>query len=215
MPLNSRRRAAGFTLVELGVVLAVIALVAAGLLVAGRSIIQRGEVADLLAKTRDLAAASRTFKARYSFYPGDLPNAGNYLTADGGVSAGCNYPPGGAVGNGLVDTATESGCALEHLLRAGMLAKLGMQGGAYRISGPGGSSLSLWFDAGTHENVVRIANLGCELALELDAKLDTPSAANTPLAEGQVQGRDNGGAVVNTCVPGQNNDPVAAVLIRY
>lgn len=207
------RRAAGFTLVELGVVLAVIALLAAGLLVASRAIIQRGEVTDLIAKTRDLAAASRTFKSRYAFYPGDLPNAGSHLTADGGVSAGCNYPPGGLAGDGLVDTPTESTCALEHLARAGMLTKLNMQGGSYRITGPGGASLSLWFNATTNDNVVRIANLACELALEVDAKLDTTSA--TPLADGQVQGRDGSGVKIATCVPGQSNDPVAELQLRY
>jgi type II secretory pathway pseudopilin PulG len=209
------RRAAGFTLVELGIVLAVLALLAASVLVAGRALIQRGEVADLVAKTRDLAAAARGFKSRYSFFPGDLPNAASYLTADGGVSAGCSYAPGGQVGNGLVDTATESSCALEHLLRAGLLTKLSLQGGSYRIAGPGGASLSLWFNAASNENVVRIANLACDLALEIDTKLDTSSAAGTPLADGQVQGRDAGGAVLTTCVPGQSNDPVADLLIRY
>jgi prepilin-type N-terminal cleavage/methylation domain-containing protein len=208
-------RHAGFTLIELGIVLAVVALLAAGLLVAGRAMIRRGEVTDLIAKTRDLASASRSFKSRYSFFPGDLPNAANYLTADGGVSAGCNYAPGGKVGNGLVDTATESSCALEHLLRAGLLTKLSYQGGTYRIPGPDSANLSLWFNAASNENVVRIANLACDLALEIDAKLDTVSAAGTPLTDGQVQGRDGGGAALSTCVPGQANDPVAELLVRY
>ena len=208
-------RAAGFSLVELGVVLVVIALLAAGLLVSGRAMIQRGEITDLIAKTRDLAAASRSFKSRYSFFPGDLPNAASQLTADGGVSAGCNYAPGGQVGDGLVDTATESACALEHLVRAGLVTKLSFQGGSYRIPGPGASSLSLWFNAASHENVVRVANLTCDLALEIDAKLDTVSAAGTPLADGQVQGRDSSDAAISTCVPGQSNDPVGELLIRY
>ena len=213
MPVS--HRTAGFTLVELGVVLVVIALLAAGLLVSGRTMIQRGEVTDLIAKTRDLAAASRSFKSRYSFFPGDLPNAASQLTADGGVSAGCNYAPGGPVANGLVDSATESACALEHLLRAGLLTKLSFQGGSYRIPGPGASRLSLWFNAATNENAVRITNLACDLALEIDAKLDTVSAAGTPLADGQVQGRDGGGTALSTCVPGQSNDPVGELLIRY
>src|SRR5574338_695811 len=118
-PLKPSRpgRAAGFTLVELGAVLAVIALVAAGLLVAGRAIIQRGEVADLIAKVRDLAAASRNFKGRYGFFPGDMPKTDGYLTD---VSLGCRTSGNG---NGVVED-NESACALEHLLRAGMLDKL-------------------------------------------------------------------------------------------
>jgi type II secretory pathway pseudopilin PulG len=216
MPLiRPPRRAAGFSLVELGIVLAVIALLAAGLLVSGRAMIGRGEAADLIAKTRDLAAAARSFKGRYGFFPGDLPNAAGYLTADGGVTAGCSYTAGGLVGDGLVDSATESACALEHLLRAGLLTKLAHDGSAWRITGPGGASLSLWYDPVTNANVVRIENLACGLALELDAKMDTASAAATPLAEGQVQGRDGGGGAIGNCVPGQSNDPLAALLIRY
>lgn len=216
MPVNGRR-ASGFTLIELGIVLVVIALLAGGLLVAGRAMIERGEVADLIAKTRDLAAASRSFKSRFSFFPGDLPNAASQLTADGGVSAGCSYAPGGPgghVGNGLVDTDAESRCALEHLLRAGLLAKLSF-GGSYRIPGPGGASLSLGYDPASQTNAVRIVNLACALALELDAKLDTASAGGTPLSEGQVQGRDGGGATIANCIPAQSNDPVPELLIRY
>lgn len=217
MPVSSphHRAAAGFTLVELGIVLSVIALLTAGILVVGRAMIERGEVSDLIAKTRDLAAAARSFKGRFSFFPGDMPNAGNYLTADGGVSAGCSYAPGGQVGNGVVDTATESTCALEHLVRAGLLAKLDFTGGSYRIHGPGGASLSLWYNPATQENAIRIDNLACSLALELDAKMDTASAGGTPLGEGQVQGLDAGGTALSTCVPDQSNDPVPSLLIRY
>lgn len=207
MLTHNPHRSAGFTLVELGIVLVVLALLAGGLLVAGRAMIQRGEVADLIAKTRDLAAASRSFKSRYSFFPGDLPNSAGYLT---GVSAACTTAGNG---NGLVDTATETGCALEHLLRAGLLAKLEVAGGAFRIAGPGGASLSLWYNAATNENAVRITNLACDLALELDAKLDTASA--TPLTGGEVQGRDSDDAPLASCVPGQASDPVAELLIRY
>jgi type II secretory pathway pseudopilin PulG len=215
MPVSGPRRSGGFTLVELGIVLAVIALLGAGLLVVGRSMIERGEATDLVAKTRDLAAASRSFNARYYFIPGDLPNAATYLTADGGVSAGCSYAPGGQVGNGLVDTATESACALEHLLRAGLLARLDYQGGTYRIPGPGGASLSLWYMAASNQNAVRIQNLACGLALELDIKLDTASAAGTPLGDGLVLGYDASGTALASCIPGQSNDPVATLLIRY
>lgn len=209
------RRARGFTLVELGIALVVVTLLAAGVLVAGRSMIGRGEAVDLIAKVRDLAAASRNFKSRFSFFPGDLPNAANHLAADGGITPGCSYGPGGQVGNGLVDTARESTCALEHLLRVGLLAKVEVNGGAYRIAGPGGASVSLWFDAASRHNAVRIQNLACALALELDAKLDTASVGGTPFSEGQVQGRDGSGAGLAGCVPGQSNDPVPELLIRY
>jgi type II secretory pathway pseudopilin PulG len=205
-------RARGFTIVELGIVLAVVALLAAGLMVAGRAMIRRGEVADLIAKTRDLAAAARAFKGRYGFFPGDLPNAASILAS---VSTTCNYAAAGFVGDGLVDTATEKTCALEHLVRAGLLDKVSFEGGAYRIPGPEGSSVTLGFDEGSKQNTVEIDNLPCDIALELDAKLDTVSATGTPLADGQVQGRNSVGASLSTCIPGQSNDPVPVLLIRY
>ncbi|MBL8447252.1 MAG: type II secretion system protein [Zoogloeaceae bacterium] len=208
-------RERGFSLVELGMVLVIIALLTGGILLGARSMIQRGEMADLVAKVQDLAAAARQFKGRYGYYPGDLPNAATYLTADGGVSPACSYALGGQIGNGMVDTTTESDCALEHLQRAGLLTKLDSLGGAYGISGPGGAPISLWHDAQSHTNAIRITGLACEMALELDLKLDAASAANTPLAAGQVRGLDAAGAPLSTCTTHSATDPVATLLIAY
>lgn len=210
-----KRHEQGFSLVELGVVLVIVALLAGGLLVGARAMIQRGEMADLVAKIQDLAGAARQFKSRFGFYPGDLPNAASSLTAHGGVSPACSYGVGGQVGNGLVDSATESDCALEHLERAGLLAKLEVAGGIYRIGGPGGARVSLWFDASSHDNSVRIEGLACDLALELDLKLDAASATNAPFSSGQVRAQDGVGASIASCTPGSTNDPVPTLLLRY
>jgi prepilin-type N-terminal cleavage/methylation domain-containing protein len=199
------RGARGFSLVEIAIVLAVIGALVAAVLVKGGAVFGRANTASLLANIKDLAAESRDFKARYSYFPGDLPNAGTYIA---GVSGGCSYAPGGDVGNGIVNTETESDCALEHLVKAGMLAKADYDGSRYVIANSG-VRVSLW--SADSLNVVRISNVPCDVALEIDRKLDSASTGNTPFTEGSVRAA----AGIQTCVPASTNDPVTALLIRY
>jgi len=214
------RRAGGFTLIEIAFALAIIVLIAGTVLLARDSLFGRAGTASLLASIRDLAAASREFKTRYGYFPGDLPNAATYITGSGGVSSGCNYAPGGAVGNGLVDTAAESNCALEHLVKAGMLRGVDYDPvlGRYVIAINVGTRaiVSLWYDPGSRVNAIRVSNLPCDIALEIDRRLDsaTPGGA-TPLGQGAVTGRDVADAPIQTCVPGALNDPVPTLLVRY
>lgn len=217
MPLTQPRQQAGFSLAELALVLTIIAVLSAGIVVGGRALISRGEVSDLIAKIQDLTAAARQFKSRYGYLPGDLPDAAAVLTANGGVSAACSYGAPGLVGNGLVDSATERRCGLEHLLRAGLVERLDFDSAttSYRIPLPRGATMSLGTLAATRQNAVQIDGLDCETAQELDLKLDTPSSTNTPFSEGNVQAQDGAGASIGTCQPGQAHDPVATLLIRY
>ncbi|MEO7728625.1 MAG: hypothetical protein ABIS45_15325, partial [Burkholderiales bacterium] len=146
------------------------------------------------------------------------------IRSNGGVSAGCNYPAAMQVGNGLVDTATESDCALEDLVKAGMLTKIDYDGAAnrYVLASPVavGVQVSLWFNAAANENVVRISNLPCDVALEVDRKFDSTTAANTPFSQGFVIAQDVANAQIPSCIPanspgGPVNDPVPVVLIKY
>lgn len=221
------RRANGFSLLEIAVVLAIISLLAAAILMTGGSLFGRAGTASLLSNIQDLAAVSREFKTRYSYFPGDLPNAGTYITANGGISVGCSYSPGGTVGDGLVNGPPnddkESDCALEHLVKAGMLTKVDHDGSRYVIShsniGPD-VRVSLWFDPDANVNAVRISNLPCEAALEIDRKLDSITPDNKPFSEGSVRARNAVDTIIEFCIaagPGNPgvNDPVPTLLIRY
>ena len=216
--VNSRT-SQGFTLIEMAIVLAVAAIVIAGVLVAGDSLFGRAGVTSLLSNVKDLATASREFKARYGYPPGDLPNAGGHITANGGISADCSYAVSGSVGNGIVDSATESKCALEHLVKAGLLSKVEYDASAthYYIKLVGGTaeSISLWYDPDSNRNVIRITRIPCEHAQELERKLDNATDDNKPFAKGAVTARDASDAVIETCTSGGSNDPVASLLIRY
>ncbi len=215
-----RLRAQGFTLIEIAVVLAIFGLIAAGVLITGGSVFGRAGVTSLLSSIKDLAAASRDFKTRYGYFPGDLPIAGNYFTTNGGISPGCSYPIGGAVGNGIVNTPTESDCALEHLVKAGMVSKVDYNSalGKYVITSnvSAGVTVSLWFDSESNVNAVRVSNLPCEIALEIDRKLDSATTGNTPFSQpGSVIAQDASGTPIAHCSPGAINDPVPALLIKY
>lgn len=213
------RRHRGFSLIELAIVLAVITLIAGALLLAKDSVVARAQTADLISTIKDLAQASKDFKARYSYYPGDLPNAGNYVTANGGISAGCSVPAGGSQGNGLVDTEAESACGLQELVKAGLLSKIqfDQSSGNYVIRSMigQGTQVSLWRDSNTNTNAVRVTQLPCTVALELDSKLDNDSDGGTPLSQGSVIGQDGSGGTIANCVSGGTNDPVAILLVRY
>ena len=211
-----RRCAKGFTLAEIAIVLIIIGALLTGVLVTGDSVLARVRIASLLSSIKDLASASQAFKTRYGSYPGDLPNAGTFITANGGVSAACTYAIAGLVGDGLVDTATESNCALEHLVKAGLLTKLDFDGTTYSINPTVANNvrLSLWFNTLTNENAVRVSNLPCGIALELEAKFDS-ATVNTPFNQGWVTAQDGAGAQIATCVQGGLNDPVPTVLIKY
>lgn len=209
-PCNQR----GFTLIEIAIVLVIITLLLGGILVGGASVIENARTASLLGQIKDLATASRDFKSRYGYYPGDLPNAATLITTDGGVSAGCSYAVSASVGNGIVDTSTESTCTLEHLVKARMLSKVELRGGNYVIPHPfGGGIVSLNVIAATNENAVGVTQLPCKIALRIDDKLD--NASTTPLLLGFVTGFDSSGGSITGCVPGAANDPVALLLVRY
>lgn len=206
----SPRKEQGFTLVEIAIVLIVVTLLLGGVMVGGSAVMENARTANLIGQIKDLAAASRDFKSRYGYYPGDLPNALTLITTDGGVSAGCTYVAVDKVGNGIVDTVTESACALEHLVKARMLSKVELSGSNYRIPHPfGGGEVSLWHTA-SNENAVRVTNLPCKIALRIDDKLD--NASTTPLASGFVT---SGSGSITGCVPGGANDPLGILLIRY
>ena len=206
LPRNQK----GFTLIEIAIVLIIVTLILGGIMVGGSAVLENARTASLLGQIKDLAAASRDFKSRYGYYPGDLPNAATLITTDGGVSTGCSYAVSATVGNGIVNSTTESSCAFEHLVKARMLTKVELSGSNYRIPHPfGGGEVSLWYTA-TNENAVRVTNLPCKIALRIDEKLD--NASNTPLALGFVT---SGSGFITGCVPGGLNDPVATLLIRY
>lgn len=73
-------RTAGFTLVELAIVLVIIALLVAGVLV-GQDLIRAAEINATNVQIAKFDTAASTFRTKYKGYPGDLRNARNYPLA--------------------------------------------------------------------------------------------------------------------------------------
>src|SRR6266481_7333522 len=92
-PVQKNMRAqAGFTLVELAIVMIIIGLLIAGVL-KGQALIQNAQVTATVAQTKAIEAATSTFRDTYNFIPGDMTNPTVRLP-------NCGVAPCNNIGNG-------------------------------------------------------------------------------------------------------------------
>ncbi len=202
-------RGSGFTLIETAVALAVIGIVMAGIIYGSAAYIQSARTQAALSIASDLSVASREFRQRYHFLPGDFPvtQATPEIT---GLPARCMVSGANAGnGNGVID-ATESPCVPEHLAHAnfikatidpatGFLAVRSAYG-PVRLIANAASNVALGTNPlpSTVLNVIEFAALPCEVAQEIDRKIDDAN-----LATGNVR------ASLAACTPrNTSSDPV-------
>ena len=129
-----RAQAAGFTLLELSVVLVIIGMIIGGVLM-GQSLIRETELQAVIKEKNQLVATVNMFQSKYSALPGDMPNATSYWGDVGNCWSG-NTLTGRATcngnGNGWIEGVTiflyESILAFHHLADADM---------AFPLSDPG------------------------------------------------------------------------------
>lgn len=76
---NKNANVAGFTLVELSIVLVIIGLIVASVLV-GQDLIRQAELRSTVTQFEQFNAASNTFKSKYGSLPGDI-NGANYFAS--------------------------------------------------------------------------------------------------------------------------------------
>jgi prepilin-type N-terminal cleavage/methylation domain-containing protein len=180
---------AGFTLIEISIVLVIIALILGGVLVGVKVLIANTKTTSTITLIKDLTGAVSDFKSRYRYLPGDLPNAGVDIT---GITAPpppptiypqCHITPNGTIGNGLIDTDAEKNCVSVHLVLAGII-----KGSATGIVSPfnGGTTPDVFVRATkafestaavvgfpqTVQNVIEIQNIPCDAASTIDSKID-------------------------------------------
>lgn len=107
MEHKNRRAQQGFTLVEMTIVIAIIGLVAGGILT-GQYMIRRAELQGTLNDFAKIKSAFQQFGDQYKGLPGDLSDAQDYWGADTATSC-----PGGTpiAGDRVVKTATCNGNA--------------------------------------------------------------------------------------------------------
>lgn len=183
------RHALGFTLVEVSIVLVIIGLILGGIL-QGQSLIRSMQVKDVMSIIKDLQTSSQYFKERYHYFPGDWPFTANEIP-NVGAGAGGN-------GNGLI-VGPEVALVPNHLVNAGYIRgdtlQIRTQYGNVRVISRAASNVVTL--PSPIQNVIELANLPCEIAVELDLKMDNG-----------VIGTGNAQSSVANCVAGGLNDPV-------
>jgi prepilin-type N-terminal cleavage/methylation domain-containing protein len=160
-----RRAQHGFTLVEIAIVLVIVGLLLGGILNA-RTVIRSAQIQDRIKSLNEMTAAAKQFKDRYGMWPGDYSSA---VANIAGLTSTCVGNGNGQVGTG------ESACASESLIRSGLLrgaatAPITVRGSTYSVTSPALSDVASL--PGSWVNVVRITNLDCDSAVQMDRAVD-------------------------------------------
>ena len=185
----------GFTLVEISMVLVIIGIILTGIL-KGSSIIRTVQVNDAITIVEDIRSTTAIFKDRYHYLPGDWPYTAGEIS---NVSAGGN-------GNGAINAAESANVfgtgGQNHLFNAGLIKSptVSTWFGGVTVSVRSAATSGVTAAFATLPNVINIiqfAGLPCDVAMEMDTKLDDGNLTT-----------GNGRASVATCISGGANDPV-------
>ncbi len=208
----------GFTLFELVIVLVIAALLLAAILQAS-SMRKEAYLKDLVSTVKDLSEATRAFKERYHYLPGDLRRASDDLPLSPTETAVCGLLAGSYAGNGLINLQTdpqagytETNCAPLHLARAGLIredaspivrnfgdAHVSIEFMSRGDSRPNSVSSYPTTYPTSVQNVLQLKGVPYSLAVRLDDILD-----DGDLDRGKVRACDTSN---NPIVPPQNRVP--------
>ncbi|MFZ0131442.1 MAG: type II secretion system protein [Desulfobacterales bacterium] len=157
-----KKSQAGFTLVEIAIVMVIIGLLIGGVLKA-QGMINNAKVKRVVKQADELRAAVMGFYDKYGMYPGDENQAA--------------IPPGTDIegnGNGLIETTAEVFEVYRDLVRAELIA--GDYNGTTELPTHafGGTVRLQWVDPGpgTAKHYFMFSNIPAEVCLEIDQKFD-------------------------------------------
>jgi prepilin-type N-terminal cleavage/methylation domain-containing protein len=180
--MNMRKEQAGFTLIEIAIVLVIIGLLLGGVL-KGQELITAARVRNIISNQDGVKAAYFGFLDRYRALPGDY-SEGNARANIPGCS-GCF----GGDGNGQIQTVPESIHVWEHLSKAGFITGSYVSGdtspsvspGVNTPTNPYASPVQLIFDnvyqdpaspVPARHNLKTGNNIPSDIMAEVDRKID-------------------------------------------
>ena len=143
----SRARRAGFTIVELAIVLAAIGILLTGIL-KGQELINGAKIRAIVGRQSSLSMAWLQFVNHYGAKPGDFARADEFI-------ANATLSPSATRGNGVVEIG-ESALAMEHLALAKMIRNCqqcidggnrGMPTAENSLTNQYGGVISIWHHA--------------------------------------------------------------------
>jgi prepilin-type N-terminal cleavage/methylation domain-containing protein len=206
--MNGIRKARGFTLVEIAIVLVIIGLLLGGIL-KGQEMITQAKIKNVIADFSGVSAAYHGYQDRYRAIPGDDPNADTrWAVAPAATKGNGNGVVGGAY-NAAADVAGEPGESRrwwDHLRRAGFVSGSGTSQPFNAVTGmigvqTGDAASPIGPAMGGISGLMMCsANLPDKIAIAVDTQMDdgTPDKGSV---RGKLQTAPN---------PGVDNTPDAA-----
>ncbi|HEX5054998.1 MAG TPA: prepilin-type N-terminal cleavage/methylation domain-containing protein [Gammaproteobacteria bacterium] len=203
------KKEAGFTLVEIAIVLVVIGLLL-GAILAGQEVVLNGQIRNVINEYNNVASAVYVYQDRYRQIPGDDMTASARWLSNNAIS-----PPAGTGGNRLIDgtwdtgtSAEETGLFWHHLRNDELVA--GPRSGATpqsfqlprnAFNGVIGVQEGA-FAGGIPDTVICQSEVPAKAAIVIDSRLDD----DTGDGEGSDSGNLQGGAD-ETAADGQYDLP--------
>ena len=177
------RNQAGFTLVEIAIVLVIIGLLLGGIL-KGQEMITQAKIKNVINDFNGVTAAVNTYQDRYRALPGDDISAATRWTSQGAVSGDGNGTIAGTYNNVATTTPTtaqESNLFWWHLRLGGFVPGSVVAGAAAGAQPPNATNGIIGVQStglGFTSNIVCSSNLPDKIAIAVDTAMDdgTPGA---------------------------------------
>jgi len=232
--MKHKIKQAGFTLVELAIVLVIIGLIVGGVLV-GQDLIKAATMRKAITEINEVEAGVGTFRAKYNDLPGDLKNPGSYFAAvtnadpavlglgngDGLIQA--ITTAGGGTQTASLGTSGEGGVFFYEIAQAGYIkeamthvdmadvttAQASVNLGTFRTSVIGGGTMIAPTSAGGRNYLI----LTGQASGNSVAGVAPMTAGLTPLQAGDIDTKlDDGAPTTGGVVSISITAPVAATL---
>jgi len=203
----SQRKQAGFTLVEIAIVLVIIGLLLGGIL-KGQEMITQARIKNVVNDFNGITVAVTSYQDRYRFLPGDDPNANTRWTTQAPASGGGNGAIVGKYNASVAAAPTgaeESNLFWQHLRIAGFVpgATTGAASGTQPPNAAGGiigvqnadATVGLGFTGLT----ICSSNLPDKIAGAVDTQMDDGNSAT-----GQMRAQSGGSSPDLALTPASN-----------